>query len=301
MDSIPVVFCFDKSWIEHTIVSINSLVSNSSCPIKIYLIHPNSETEYTTEFFKKFSFNKQLVPLNTSVFYGWKASERQSSHACYLKLLIPDCIFEKKVIYLDSDVIVKSDIFDLYNMDLGNNLVGAVGNKMGEHNSFPIFEIKTNNLAVRAQIENEVLASHFMKQIYPNEKIIDIKQCPKISFHNDDVYINTGVLLMNLDLFRLGDSFNGFCEIYNSYKDCLLTHDQCIINKYTELRKTLIDSKWNYMINSNSSLDQFNSALNIAKIIHFASPNSSCFKPWSDSAPAHIRDFWNSYKNFSLL
>lgn len=64
----------------------------------------------------------------------------------------------------------------------------------------------------------------------------------------NDTYINAGVLLMNLKQLRKENFLEKCSEIYEKYVEQLKMFDQCIINKYAEGNKLVLDPKWNVQI-----------------------------------------------------
>ena len=72
-----------------------------------------------------------------------------------------------KAIYLDSDIVVLHDVAELFNIDIGNNLVGAVPDDIIQ--------------------KNEVFQEYV-------EKVVGVS-----SYKN---YFNAGVLVMNLEELR---------------------------------------------------------------------------------------------------
>jgi lipopolysaccharide biosynthesis glycosyltransferase len=111
---------------------------------------------------------------------------------------------------------------------------------------------------------------------------------------SSDSYINSGVLLLDLKVLR-EDNFIEKCEEINSmYYDTIIWLDQCIINKYAEDRKLLIDSKWNTQIFAHITSEKKWQEISSEKkpyVIHFL---GGC-KPWQKICPTYISDFWWAY------
>jgi lipopolysaccharide biosynthesis glycosyltransferase len=66
-----------------------------------------------------------LIRMSTQSFIDWKEIPH-ISRATYLRLLIPEFVPERIVVYLDCDTLVFDDISNLFKIDLGHNLVGGV-------------------------------------------------------------------------------------------------------------------------------------------------------------------------------
>ena len=113
----------------------------------------------------------------------------------------------------------------------------------------------------------------------------------KVPRSDDDVYLNAGVLLM--DLLSLRNS--GFLEqsmlIYQQYKDEITWADQCIINKYAERKKLSLHPKWNRQIFSNASRDSQFLVLSdptYTSVLHFVGG----IKPWQQWCNPTLSKFW---------
>ncbi len=68
----------------------------------------------------KIGMDITLIKLNSEHFVGWKGH-----NTTYYRLLLPKLLDFDKVIYIDSDTIVLSDLFELYNHDLSDSLVAG--------------------------------------------------------------------------------------------------------------------------------------------------------------------------------
>jgi len=111
---------------------------------------------------------------------------------------------------------------------------------------------------------------------------------------NGREYMNSGVLLMNLDLMREEEFLKKCADIYAKYQDAVLYPDQCVINKFSEGRKVFLDPKWNRLIwaqlTDNNTWQQA-IAEGKSKILHFI----GSVKPWEEWCNPMIADFWWTY------
>lgn len=116
----------------------------------------------------------------------------------------------------------------------------------------------------------------------------------KMPRSTDDIYINSGVLLMDLEGLRHDDFFNKCKKIYSEHVDAVTWLDQCLINKYAENNKTQVDSKWNYPLYEskydNGPLGLF-ARHNDLRIVHFLGR----IKPWIDTCDPRVAEFWWQY------
>jgi len=250
---IPVVFCFDSNYSNHAATAIFSLFLNSRVPVKIYCIVPASDTKAIPAIHQikdKFRIDISVISAENEVFSTWK-EVGNIARATYLRLLIPNLIKEAKVIYLDADVIVLSDLSELYATPVDNIYIAGVVDPDGSKAS-------------------------------------------KVPREKNDVYINAGVLVMNLDGLRSDNFFQHCQEIYSAYEEKITWCDQCVINKYAENRKTIIDPKWNRQIFSNNiKRNEWDDLISnsTSSIIHFVGGE----KPWMEWCNPCISEFWWGY------
>lgn len=109
-------------------------------------------------------------------------------------------------------------------------------------------------------------------------------------------YINSGVLLMNLEFLRIDNYYDKILQVYSKYRECITWVDQCLINIYARDRIKLIDNGYNRRIYSSliteSAWDNCKSSL----ILHFV----GSVKPWDKGAKFYVRDYWNCYSNYKI-
>jgi lipopolysaccharide biosynthesis glycosyltransferase len=109
-----------------------------------------------------------------------------------------------------------------------------------------------------------------------------------------DSYINTGVMLMNLKELRKNNFLENSIAIHNNLKKYITWGDQCVINKFSLGKKTILDKKWNYQIVTEKikQLDfkKIISDKNV-KIVHFL----GAIKPWQKWCNPVIFEFWWEY------
>lgn len=143
------------------------------------------------------------------------------SKTTYYRLFIPSLFPDlNKALYLDSDIILKGDVSQLYDISLGKNLVGAV------HDSFvDLFKELTQ------YVENKVGVKPYTK------------------------YFNAGVLLMNLKEMRAFNFKDKFIELLSRVKFDI-AQDQDYLNALCQGRVKIIDLNWNFMPLENTVKDE---------------------------------------------
>jgi lipopolysaccharide biosynthesis glycosyltransferase/glycosyltransferase involved in cell wall biosynthesis len=163
-------------------------------------------------------------------FTGLHATD-QYTGAIYYRFMLPDLIPAERVVYIDSDTIVRRSLSSLYNMELGGRPVAAMQDYALLHhmrdNAMPIF-YKGEGYDV-TRYAREVLS-------------LDLDATS---------YFNSGVLVMDLALWRdqrIAQSCLDFCRLTG----VLHMADQDALNHVLRGNFTRLDPRWNsfsYMYN----------------------------------------------------
>jgi lipopolysaccharide biosynthesis glycosyltransferase len=173
------------------------------------------------------------------------------------------------------------------------------------HSKFLIPELVDEAKVV--YIDSDVLVLQPLEIIYE----INLCDCPiagvidpngaafsPIPRHVDDIYINTGVMVMDLNSLRK-DHFRKKCsDLYEAYKDSLKMPDQCIINKYAESRKCILDINWNVQLPANMiTPDHWDAIQKDVSIMHFIFD----VKPWMMWCnPLVFNFYWEYVKKLDI-
>ena len=122
----------------------------------------------------------------------------------------------------------------------------------------------------------------------------------RMPFHPDNQYINSGVLLMDLAGLRRDYFFDQCREIYFMHSEEVTWADQCVINKYAEQRKIILQSYWNRQVYPNqlqyADVDLLTQGSEVA-IIHFI----GAVKPWMEWCNPKVLKLWQSYVDRTAL
>ena len=215
---LPIFFAVDDGYIPFLAVTLRSLVDNSSerytYLIKVLNTDVSEENKKKIKKFEKKNINIEFVDLN---YYVDKIKDKLHtrdyySKTTYFRLFIPELYPQyDKALYLDGDIIILEDIANLYNTDIGSNLVGA--------------------------IPDDVIQNGEVFQEYV-EKVVGVS-----SYKN---YFNAGILLMNLDELRKLKFQEKFLYLLSTIKFSV-AQDQDYLNRICKGRVTYIDSSWNVM------------------------------------------------------
>ena len=131
---IPVFFAVDDNYVDYLTIAIASIIDNAkdeSYRYNLNILHNGLSNESKKKIKKLKNHRFHIMFYNVSgqlnqTFNRFKLRDYYTI-TTYYRLLIPDTFFFiDKALYLDSDIIVLNDLSILYNMEIGDNLVGAV-------------------------------------------------------------------------------------------------------------------------------------------------------------------------------
>lgn len=215
---IPIFFAIDDGYTPFLAVAMQSLIENASKEYKylIKILHTNVQKEHMEEIktFESENVNIEFVDLS---YYIEKVQDKlytrdYYTNTTYFRLFLPELYPQfDKVLYLDSDVILVGDISELYNTDLGTNLVAAAPDDIIQKNK--VFQDYAELVVGVAKYQN---------------------------------YFNAGVLLMNLDELRKFKFQEKFLYLLEKVKFSV-AQDQDYLNRLCKGRTTLVSHDWNVM------------------------------------------------------
>lgn len=131
MNIIPIAFCFDDNLVEPSLVCLSSLLmsANKDTFYDIFIIyspnHPIRE-EVVNQVTEKFN-NCRISYRKIGDCFDKAFEIRSITTPAYYRLLIPELVPEyDKIIYSDVDVIFRSDLTDIYNLDMAGCYIAGV-------------------------------------------------------------------------------------------------------------------------------------------------------------------------------
>lgn len=109
-----------------------------------------------------------------------------------------------------------------------------------------------------------------------------------------DPYLNAGVLVMDLDQMRRDHLLEASAAIREQYAERVTWADQCVINKYAEGRKRVVEARWNRQVFPNrisrEDWTRVSTPLE-SSVLHFVGST----KPWDSWCDPLIAEFWWSF------
>lgn len=218
LEVIPIFFAVDDGYMPMLAVALESLIDNASknyyYSIKVLYTSINEENKRRINKYKRDNVSIEFVDLN---YYIEKVKDKLYTRdyytkTTYFRLFIPNLYPQyTKAIYLDSDITILGDISELYNIDLGTNLVAAA--------------------------PDDVIQTTRVFQEYA-EKVVGVAD-----YKN---YFNAGILLMNLDELRRFEFQDKFLYLLETIK-FTVAQDQDYLNRLCKGRTKIIDKGWDRM------------------------------------------------------
>ena len=279
-DTIDIFLCIDDAFVYPCLVTIKSIIDNSKDKnlLSFFILIPEkfNSSEYIEKFKEKEKCKIQIISMEDK--YEKLSTGRRWATPAYYRFSIPWITKKKKAIYLDSDLLIRKDIKNLFDIDLEEYCYAAV-----------------------------VDGSANEKHILPNlEGNITIEK---------GNYYNSGVLLLNCDKIRkeMPATFANLLlkqEEKNFYKFI----DQDILNIACHNKIKKLTPKYNFVLNAyyggmlgtyensgkfyTEKKEEFKSAQEDATIVHFTNP-----KPWDgeyNTKQAEYVNFQQWLNNFNI-
>jgi lipopolysaccharide biosynthesis glycosyltransferase len=137
-DTIHVVSCVDKKYLQHLGVLITSLFENKTCSndIVYHILHDELDENDKRNFVEiEKKYHTMIVFHDASSLSGKYDNIIRYGHvsrAGLYRISIPDILPAeiRKVLYLDCDIIVNRDIFELWSVDVNHYTIAAVGSAL---------------------------------------------------------------------------------------------------------------------------------------------------------------------------
>lgn len=224
---IPIFFAVDDGYIPFLAVTLQSITDHSTeeyyYVIKILYTNISEENKEKINKYTKENINIEFVDLNYYIekVKGKLYTRDYFSMTTYFRLFISNLYPQyNKAIYLDSDIVLLTDVANLYNEDIGDNLVGAV--------------------------PDDIIQQNKVFQEYV-EKVVGVA-----SYKN---YFNAGMLIMNLDQLRKNKFQEKFLYLLETVKYSVV-QDQDYLNRICKGRVKLLDMTWNVMPNATKGVNE---------------------------------------------
>lgn len=257
MITIPIFFAADDAYAPFLAAALASAVDNCSedrCYLATVLYEKLSDKNIRRiASLERDNFKIDFVPMTSGLETITDRLSNRLRYDCftltiYFRLFIPEMFPQyDKAIYIDSDVIVKGDLAELFDTDIKDSYIGAC-----------------TDLSIQ---ENTDLTRYIKKYVG-----VDSMK-----------YINSGVLLMNLDKMRKNGFTKHFLSLLNTYHFDSVAPDQDYLNAICNGSIHYLDSRWNTMPDSSKP------PVSDPKLIHY----NLYLKPWYYSQVQYADSFFH--------
>lgn len=280
---VPVVLTCSENYYMYVCVTLQSVLDNISDDISydIIIVHSNM-TNYTRKVFERMVHNYDNVSLR---FYNisrdirncsFKATNPFVSHVTvesYYRVLVQSVFANyDKIIWLDSDMIIKKDVKELFLKEIGDNLLAAAIDP-GWHAMYN----DSKNTEFRDYVKNVLKLPTNHKYFQQGTLLINVKEFNR--------QINQQKLI----------AFASSCEF--------MFYDQDIFNVICNGKVYYLDMQWNVLsdvggdrVDAVRTLaptylsDEYMRARENPYVIHYAGG----IKPWQDPTIDYAYEFWNT-------
>lgn len=271
-NNIPILMASSNEYVPFLSVLLQSIKANSSSDYNydITVISKGIREHNKTILRNMLSSNKNfsLRFVNAEVYLAGRNfhTAMHITQMTYLRLAMLDILKNyDKAIYLDCDVVVNSDIAELYNTDLSGKYIGA---------AIDTVMAGWCNCKGNPQIEY-------------NKNVLGLKK--------EFQYFNAGIIVVNLEEFRKDYTTQQLMDMAAS--KAWKWFDQDVLNIVCEGKIQILSNRWNVMshlhdIDSQlpeflaplSIFKEYKNALENPKAIHYAGRFIPCFVPQVDLA-----------------
>ena len=218
LNKIPIFFAVDDEYIPCLAVALRSLIDNSSKDnyylIKILYTNIDEVNQKKIKKFERANVNIEFVDLN---YYINEVKDKLYTRdyytkTTYFRLFIPELYPQyNKALYLDCDITILSDVADLYNIDMGDNLI--IGTPDGVIQTGEVFQEYVEKVVGLADYNN---------------------------------YFNAGIIVMNLDELRKFKFHEKFMYLLSTVK-FTVAQDQDYLNRLCKGRVKIVPDTWDRM------------------------------------------------------
>jgi lipopolysaccharide biosynthesis glycosyltransferase len=218
-DDIHIAFAVDLAYLRQVSVTIASIVANSANPdaLHFYVMHAEDPRLVDEEIARWRTANIHVLPVRNP--FSALRGTRHVTVASLLRTLLPEALPHlSRLIYLDADLIVLRDIAELWNTDMGDAAMAAA------------VDIGIYQKLVRRELQGKHEFRDHLLSLG-----MDLRK---------QQYINTGLLLMNLDKVRALELEARTKAAHEQRVDGWYV-DQSIINALMIEHMHFLDGRWN--------------------------------------------------------
>ncbi|WP_290540629.1 glycosyltransferase [Alistipes sp.] len=254
-ERINLFVAFDESYAQHGCVMLVSMLENNpdqaiDCYILTDGLSEKSRGRLASVAGRHADCRLDFRVIDDAAFRGLKLNIPHISRHTYYRYAIAELFPQvDKALYLDTDLVVQGSLEELWNMELGDFLCAGVCDRWIER----------------------------------------IHYKPEIGFEQDELYINAGVLLLNLAAMRREKLFDRLCDTTRQMEDRIRFQDQDVINIVCRGRILELPDRFNF---TTEHVRDYPERSSEAVIVHYTGAR----KPWSSTlCPNALKGLYYHY------
>lgn len=225
--SINIVYCATMNHIKNIAYSSISIIQRTECNLNFYIFTP-SPIEKVGSIFEKLEIESngrvhfyydiiEYKKCNSTFQNAWN----YWNHYAFARIFMINSINVSKCIYLDTDVYSCDDIAELWNVNLGDNLIAGIPD------SLPYYDFVGQE---HFRVLNQIIKSNNLEN--GNDFLLTRKN-----------YLNSGVLLLNIKELKKFKFEKKAIQSWNKNKTFFL--DQDLFNLLVGKRRIVVDWRFN--------------------------------------------------------
>ena len=284
-DNITVVFSTDRNYVSYLSVTLASIIENSSSKNNYdIIILTNDLLSFQKQFLLSLCMGRSNVSIRFFDMDGYIKNfgldqlftVNHITISAYFRLFVGKIFAAyKKILYLDCDLVVNTDIAELYHMDIGDYPIAA---------------------ALDTTISNSLTTTGMNTAVWGRFRTY-MKNT--LGFTSQSKYFNSGVMVIDIEKFNETDLDHliDLAERNNKF-----FHDQNVLNAAFEGNYFILPPTWNFQWNIKFHSTDYQSVLSPDVLALYEDPNiqaaivhyTSHEKPWKN--PCHsFADIWWKY------
>ncbi|HEL1811883.1 TPA: glycosyltransferase [Streptococcus suis] len=238
MSKINIAFSINDNHCLYVFFTI-SMIKKYTNNLDIFVLHTDlsDKSKDRLKTLETESVNIHFVTIDRDLFSNLPLTLDGITIETYYRYLLPEILVDcDKVIYLDSDLLIRCDVKELWDIDVSQHYLAGV-NEIDIINRFPDHKLK-------------------------------------LGFDLDELFINVGVLICNLQKMRQDKITHHLFTETERLKDIILFQDQDVINVALKGKIADFPLAYNYTV---EAMEKDLLSLDEIKVIHY---NSQIAKPW---------------------
>lgn len=208
MSQMKVAVTVDEKYLYPLKVMLHSLFTTQEEKVVVYLIHTQLKEELIGQlegFCASYGAQLRAVKMENTIFAN-APLRLYFTVEMYYRLLLPWILpDEEKILYLDPDLVVVNSLKDFWNMDLGNCEIAGIRERL----------------------------------------LITKEHRDDLGLKEDTVYLNSGVLLMDLAKIRKNKTMDGIQKVLNEKEKFFIYPDQDLLNVLWEGQMMQVEDSYN--------------------------------------------------------